>query len=69
MIAPERMRDPAAAHVPGRDGARTPMPWDAEPFAGFSTRRALAAAAGDFATVNVAAERADPASLSISTGA
>jgi alpha-glucosidase len=61
-IAPERMRDPAAAYVPGRDGARTPMPWDAGPFAGFACV-APWLPLGDFAMINVGRESADPVSL------
>ncbi len=63
-IAPERVRDPAALQVPGRDGARTPMQWDASAFAGFSTVPPWLPPAEDFAGVNVAIQRADPASLS-----
>ena len=51
------------AHVPGRDGARTPMQWDASAFAGFSTVEPWLPLPDDFATRNVASERADPASL------
>ena len=62
-IAPERARDPAALHVAGRDGARTPMQWDATTFAGFSDA-APWLPLGNFAHINVASQRADPASLS-----
>ncbi len=62
-VAPDRQRDPAASHVPGRDGARTPMQWDAGTFAGFSTVEPWLPLSGDFATCNVATQRADPASL------
>ncbi len=51
------------AHVPGRDGARTPMQWDEGAFAGFSGVEPWLPLADDFATVNVARQRADPASL------
>ncbi len=61
-IAPERARDPAAAHVPGRDGARTPMQWDASRFAGFSNAEPWLPL-GEHAAINVAAERAEEASL------
>ena len=62
-IAPSRVRDPAARDVPGRDGARTPMQWDGTAFAGFSSVEPWLPPAGDFASVNVVDERADPASL------
>ena len=62
-IPPARARDPAARHVPGRDGARTPMQWDASAFAGFSAVEPWLPLAGDFARVNVGRERDDPASL------
>jgi glycosidase len=43
--------------VPGRYGARTPMQWDANRFAGFSGTEPWLPLAGDFASVNVARER------------
>ena len=49
--------------MPGRDGARTPMQWNDGAFAGFSGVEPWLPLAEDFATVNVARERADPASL------
>ena len=62
-IPPGRMRDPAALHVPGRDGCRTPMQWDAGRFAGFSSAEPWLPLADDFARCNVASERADADSL------
>jgi alpha-glucosidase len=62
-IAPGEARDPAAPHVPGRDGARTPMQWDASRFAGFSSAEPWLPLAQDYATCNVASERADAGSL------
>ncbi len=62
-IAPERSRDPAVLHVPGRDGARTPMQWDAGALAGFSTVEPWLPLAGDVSSVNVASESADRVSL------
>ena len=61
-IPQQRVRDPAARHVPGRDGARTPMQWNTGPFAGFSTVEPWLPP-GDFKTINVARESDDPASL------
>jgi alpha-glucosidase len=54
------LRDPTRA---GRDGARTPMPWTGEPGAGF-TRAGVEPwlPFGDL-SANVAAQRADPASV------
>jgi maltose alpha-D-glucosyltransferase/alpha-amylase len=53
-----------------RDGVRTPMQWSAEANAGFSSaaaerleRPVIAAAPYDYASVNVAAQEADPSSL------
>jgi alpha-glucosidase len=62
-IAQGLARDPAARHVPGRDGARTPMQWDASAFAGFSDAEPWLPLSGDVAGVNVARQRDDPASL------
>jgi alpha-glucosidase len=39
------------------------MQWDASPFAGFSTKEPWLPVTADYATRNVAAERADPTSL------
>ena len=66
-IPADRVRDPWELNVPGlglgRDGCRTPMPWDGGPFAGFSAVEPWLPLADDFATVNVAVESADPGSL------
>jgi alpha-glucosidase len=66
-IPPGRVQDPFEKNVPGlglgRDGCRTPMQWDASPFAGFSTQEPWLPVTDDYATRNVAAERAGPASL------
>ena len=66
-VPPERVRDPFERNVPGvgsgRDGARTPMQWDATPQAGFSPVEPWLPIAPGFERDNVAGERLDPASL------
>jgi alpha-glucosidase len=57
-IPPDRVVD-----VAGRDPERTPMQWDAGPNAGFTAGSPWLPIAPDAATVNVAAQRADPDSL------
>jgi alpha-glucosidase len=47
----------------GRDGCRTPMPWDATTHAGFSTGKPWLRVNPDYARVNVESERRDPNSL------
>jgi len=47
----------------GRDGCRTPMPWDATLNAGFSSARPWLRVNPDYARVNVESERHDPNSL------
>ena len=47
----------------GRDGCRTPMPWDTTPHAGFSSARPWLRVNSDYARVNVESERRDPNSL------
>ena len=48
----------------GRDGERTPMQWNGDTDAGFSTaKRPWLPVASDYKTVNVAAERKDPNSM------
>ena len=66
-IAPGRIVDPVGLRndpeFPGRDGARSPMPWTDEPGAGFTTPTAEPwLPFGELAGVNVAAQRADPGS-------
>ena len=62
-----RIRDPQHFRQPtlgiGRDRARTPMPWDGSENAGFSTGDPWLPLNPDWATRNVAAQEADPASL------
>jgi alpha-glucosidase len=66
-IAPEEVRDPFEKNVPGigvgRDGCRTPMQWDATPYAGFSTSAPWLPLAEDFRHENVANLDADAASI------
>ncbi len=54
--------------LPDRNGVRTPMQWDASPFAGFSQAASLYSPVVDrlpyaYSAVNVAAQKADPTSL------
>jgi len=66
-IPPERVRDPFEKNVPGlglgRDGARTPMQWDAGPFASFSTVEPWLPLAADWHAENVANHRGDKTSI------
>jgi alpha-glucosidase len=66
-IPPDRVRDPWEMNLPGfglgRDGARTPMQWDAGRFAGFSTVEPWLPLSPDAAAVNVDVAGADPGSL------
>jgi alpha-glucosidase len=66
-IAPDRVRDPFEKNVPGigvgRDGCRTPMQWDATPYAGFSTSPPWLPVADDFSHENVANLDADSRSI------
>ncbi|TDN43771.1 glycoside hydrolase family 13 protein [Azoarcus indigens] len=49
--------------VTSRDNARTPMPWDASANAGFSSGTPWLRPNPDYREINVAGERADPASV------
>lgn len=65
-IPPEKVQDPWEGRVKGlgRDGCRTPMPWDASPTAGFTPPGVepwLPIAGG--AGIDVATQQADPASI------
>ena len=66
-IPPGRVRDPRELRQPGiglgRDPCRTPMPWDATPFAGFSTAEPWLPLNCDWPTRNVEAQAGDPASM------
>src|SRR5271166_100421 len=66
-IPPDRVQDPRERNEPGlglgRDPARTPMPWDASPNAGFTESTPWLPVNADFTTRNVAALAADPNSI------
>lgn len=66
-IPPDKLQDPQGINIPGtsRDPGRTPMQWDASPNAGFCPANAepWLPLAPDYAQVNVAAQRDDPASI------
>ncbi len=66
-IAPDRVRDPFEKNVPGigvgRDGCRTPMQWDATPYAGFSTATPWLPLSDDFPHENVVNLDADARSI------
>jgi alpha-glucosidase len=66
QIPPEKIQDPQGKNLGAartRDVCRTPMQWDASPCAGFSTVEPWLPVAADFASRNVAAQAADPASM------
>ncbi|MCA1660833.1 MAG: DUF3459 domain-containing protein [Novosphingobium sp.] len=66
-IPPERIRDPQHFRQPhlgiGRDRSRTPMPWDASPFAGFSAVEPWLPLNPDWPRRNVANQAGDPGSM------
>ena len=66
-IPPDRIRDPQDLRQPGlgigRDRSRTPMAWDAGPYAGFSTAEPWLPLHPDWPTRNVAAQADDPGSM------
>jgi alpha-glucosidase len=66
-IAPDQVRDPFEKNVPGigvgRDGCRTPMQWNATPYAGFSTATPWLPLSDDFAQENVVNLEADARSI------
>lgn len=66
-IPPDRIRDPQHFRQPqldiGRDRSRTPMPWSAAAFAGFSTSEPWLPLNPDWPTRNVAAQSDDPTSM------
>ena len=66
-IAPDQVRDPFEKNVPGigvgRDGCRTPMQWNATPYAGFSIATPWLPLSDDFAQENVVNLEADTRSI------
>ena len=66
-VPPAQIQDPWEKNVPGlglgRDPERTPMQWDAQSNAGFTTGRPWLPLAADAELVNVARQRDDPASI------
>jgi alpha-glucosidase len=66
-IPPDRVQDPFEKNVPGigvgRDGARTPMQWDASEYAGFSSVEPWLPLGEDYRQDNVEKQRADRGSI------
>ena len=66
-IPPDRVRDTQDLRQPGlglgRDGSRTPIPWDDTPHAGFSTAEPWLPLNEDWHTRNVAHQCRDPGSM------
>jgi len=66
-ISAAQVRDPFEKNVPGlglgRDPVRTPMQWDGSVNGGFSSAEPWLPLAADYATSNVATQKADPVSL------
>jgi alpha-glucosidase len=66
-IAPNHIRDPLEKNVPGlglgRDGARSPMQWDASRNAGFSSAEPWLPLAADHQSENVQNQKGDAASI------
>lgn len=66
VIKPEEMQDPQGINLGvehTRDVCRTPMQWDASPYAGFSTVPTWLPVNPDYPTRNVQAQLADPHSM------
>jgi len=67
FVRSDQARDPFERNVPGlglgRDGARTPMQWDAGPHAGFSTLPPWLPLSDDHASRNVANQRDEANSI------
>lgn len=67
VIAPEQIQDPMALNEPGvaktRDVARTPMLWDAGPWAGFSTQESWLPVHFEYERMNVTVQQQEPRSM------
>ena len=66
IIPPEKIQDPQGKNLGAertRDVTRTPMQWDASPYAGFSTVEPWLPVSADFATRNVAQQAQDSTSM------
>src|SRR5262249_191502 len=67
MLSVNEIQDPFEKRVPGlgvgRDGCRTPMQWNDEKFAGFSTARPWLPVEPDYRKRNVAQQQSEPASM------
>src|SRR5215218_2225489 len=67
QIPAHRIRDPLEFNVPGlglgRDGSRSPMPWNDDPYAGFSTTEPWCPLIDDWPLTNVLRLDADPSSM------
>lgn len=67
VIPPDRIRDPQDLRQPGlglgRDGARTPMPWDASAYAGFSSSEPWLPLNDDWQARNVQKQTGSPGSM------
>jgi alpha-glucosidase len=66
IIPPDKIQDPQGKNLGAdrtRDVCRTPMQWDESPFAGFSSVEPWLPIEADYASRNVKAQAADPASM------
>ena len=66
LIPPEKIQDPQGINLGTertRDVCRTPMQWDASPFAGFSSAEPWLPVSEDYQTRNVAVQSTQPQSI------
>jgi alpha-glucosidase len=67
QIHTDDIQDPAERNEPGlgmgRDPERTPMPWDASQFAGFSSAKPWLPVARDYLSRNVSTQQSDATSI------